>query len=189
MPDSIHCEGIGEVAGWVAACGGPAAFRCVAMFSHPFEFPTQTLQKQVMYQRPKIDWGWSRFAVVRCEPIVHSSGHGVWGIGFRTLSGLPFSRAMSSLRNRGFGDDDVDAIVAAQVESRAETLDLSGNQLGERGGGALADRRPAHAPPSPPGGITGLGVSRKPRTRRPLRRRPHLQEAFALAGWWRSSPS
>ena len=50
------------------------------------------------------------------------------------------ARPVYMLTNQGFGDDSVDEIIAKQTNLGSDTLDLRGNQLGERGGGALADR-------------------------------------------------
>ena len=42
------------------------------------------------------------------------------------------------LRNKGFTADDLDHII--KECGKSEKLDLTGNNLGEKGGGALADR-------------------------------------------------
>jgi Ran GTPase-activating protein (RanGAP) involved in mRNA processing and transport len=45
-----------------------------------------------------------------------------------------------SLVRQNYTAEDMDAIIEQANESKSDRLDLSGNQLGEKGGGALADR-------------------------------------------------
>ena len=45
-----------------------------------------------------------------------------------------------AMARKGFADADIDSVVQQIVTNRFERVDLTGNKLGEKGGGALGDR-------------------------------------------------